>query len=194
MTATYTKSLSGDFSGNLNITQLFNQIENSEIVPSCVTIKNKSDDVDIIFVSSLSSGEEAILDNIVSNYIIDNSKPYNNFLTLTPNKTKITSNSSYSNIYTFKYGGSIKTGLIDYIEIISYTDSNTDSYDIRVVDQNSAIVLASANFTNNKPEICDLGTISNIPEHETILEIQGKQNGEKKKNIYIESINVYYDN
>jgi len=194
MTTTYTKSLSGDFGGNLNTSQLFNEIENAEIGPSCVTVKNESDDVELIFTSSLTSGEQTILDNLVSNHVVDTSKPHDNFFTITPKNEKI-KEKSYRKIGTFKYDGSNQIGLIDYIEVISYKDSKIDSYDIRVIDRNNDVILASANFTNDISEICDLGTISNIPTEKTILEIHGRQNGGKKKSyLYIENITVYYNN
>lgn len=67
MTTSYTKSLSTDFGGNLNATQFHKEVEaDSGIAPTCLTVANKADVVEIVFSSALSSGEQTTLNNLIS--------------------------------------------------------------------------------------------------------------------------------
>ncbi len=72
MTETY--SVSSDFGGIApNIAQLDNQIINDPaITTDLIGISLNADVVDIIFVSTISGSEKTALDNLVSNYILDN--------------------------------------------------------------------------------------------------------------------------
>jgi len=76
MTTSYTKSLTLDFIGNLNIIQLQDEINlDSTIAPNCITVTNNADVVKIIFDSALSGGEQTTLNNLIaahtpSNYVI----------------------------------------------------------------------------------------------------------------------------
>ena len=67
MSTSYTKSLSSDFSGNLNIQQLYCEVEeNGNIGPDIITIMNIGDDnVEIVFDSALSAGEQTTLDSLI---------------------------------------------------------------------------------------------------------------------------------
>lgn len=63
------KSLTGDFAGNLNTTQLTNEINNDNgITPICLGVFNKNDLVTIKFDAGLSAGELTILDGIISSH------------------------------------------------------------------------------------------------------------------------------
>lgn len=66
MTSTYSYSLSADFSGNLNSHQLHQEIHKSSIVPVITEVRIVGDDVDIVFNSALSAGEQTTLNGLVS--------------------------------------------------------------------------------------------------------------------------------
>lgn len=70
MATTYTKSLTTNFGGNLNPDQILTEIEADEgIAPTCITVMNIADNVDIIFDSALDAGEQTILDGIITAHV-----------------------------------------------------------------------------------------------------------------------------
>lgn len=73
---TYTRSLSGDFGGNLSAGHFHEEVNaDVGIIPGVVTINAKDDVVDIVFDTSLSVGEEAILDGLISSHVIHVEEP-----------------------------------------------------------------------------------------------------------------------
>ena len=93
------------------------------------------------------------------------------------------------------YMGTEDIGPIKKIELISYMDSNVESYDVRIVDKGngSAIIAEVAGQTNTDDNIVDAGTISNLPASKTRLDIQIKKNGGSwKDEVYLDSIMITY--
>ena len=195
--ATYNYSLSTDFSGSINEGQFHSEIANEVgITTTFYGITTIEDTIEVLFASSLSGGEETILNGLVSSHVPTYIKPHEIFFTIQSRISEIT-NTTYSRLITFKYDGSDNIGDIDYVEIICWKDSNVTSYDIRLVNrQNSDVIAEATGLTNNTLDINDLGTISNIPTESTILELQGRRVGGSgnNKNVYIESANIYYNN
>lgn len=67
MASTYNYSYSVDFGGNLNTAQFHSEVEaDGGITPSLIEIKIDGDDVDVVFNSALSGGEETTLTNLVA--------------------------------------------------------------------------------------------------------------------------------
>jgi hypothetical protein len=62
---TYTKSITSDFGGNLNIDNLQNEIIAQGLTPILVRIDRLGDSIDVVFDSELSAGEQTILNNTV---------------------------------------------------------------------------------------------------------------------------------
>lgn len=93
---------------------------------------------------------------------------------------------SYTKILEISVPGE-NTNPLQAIKVISYKDSQVDSYDIRALNTNTSQIVAEANFTNSKPEINSLGVLSNLPEEEGIIELLIKRNGGKgkKKSAYL---------
>lgn len=196
MMTTYTKSKSSDFGGNINQRQLHNEIMLEEgIIPALIGIDFTGDVIDIIFDSILSAGEEIILNTLISNHIPDNSKSRGNFYIVIPQKNSIKTG-VYTKCATFKYDGSDVVGDIDYVDIISYMDTDVISYNARVYDKtNNTILCEKVGITNLTETIDSLGLISNVPTSQSILELQiQKIGGNNKDYIYIDSINIYYGN
>ena len=51
------------------------------------------------------------------------------------------------------------------------------SYDVRVYDQTNDEVLAEDNFTNTTIALHDMGTLSNVPSNDSLINIQINRNG-----------------
>lgn len=64
--STVTKSLSGDFGNDLNISKFIYEILGSSIVTSLIGIELDGDDVNITFTSSLSGGETTTLNALIA--------------------------------------------------------------------------------------------------------------------------------
>jgi hypothetical protein len=188
----YIKSKTTDFSGILKESQFHQEILDSSISSSLVGVHTRDDEIQIEFSSELTSGEQTTLDNLISSHVPNITVLKSNFFTITP-KTN-TKSSSYSVISTFIYPGSKYVGPIDYIEVIAKIESKGLSYDVRIVNQETGIVLAEkTDIGNEEFGSTDMGTILNIPEEESILELQIKRKGSNKK-IFIDTVIIYYDN
>jgi len=196
MSTTYTKSLSTDFSGVLNSSQLHSQIKGNTLISSAnlIGINTSNDIVNIVFDTNLSVGDETMLDNIISNYNPDLSKPKKQFFTISGQSVKDKTN-SYVLSRTFNYEGSDNIGIINYIEIIAKKDVQVNNYNLRIINSSTGDILAEKiGLTNNNFQVIDLGDVSNIPLEKTILELQVKKSDNSSKEIKIESIIVYYGN
>lgn len=197
MTSTYNYSLTSDFNRDLKTSQLHKEIENDTgITPNLIGIRLGNDNVGIEFDSALSAGEQTTLNGLVSAHTSDNSAPRTNFYDCYPKRDNITS-TTYEKMGSFKYGGSDQIGIINYIDVISHKDSSLTSYDIRIYDQtNNLVITERTGLTNTEEVVNDLGTISNIPTAEAVLEIQAKRTGGsgKNKNVYIDQAIIYYNN
>jgi hypothetical protein len=109
----------------------------------------------------------------------------------TASKTNSTDLESYTSILELSVPGE-STSNLQSIKVISYKDSSVTSYDVRAIDSTTSNIIAEANFSNNIPSINDLGTLSNLPANETIIEILIKRNGGSgnNKNVYLSEANV----
>ena len=182
-----------DFTNGINPSQFHMEILASNITVDVVGITCHDDDVHIAFESNISGSEQTTLDTLVANHVPSTSKPKNKFYTICPKTTTITS-TNYFAVGSSVYRGSANIGPIDYIEIIANKDSLATSYDLRVVNKSTGDVIASkTGNTNTSLTAIDLGTISNIPENNTLLEIQVRKNG-LVGSAEISEIIIYYDN
>ena len=70
MATIYTYSLSTDFSGNLTLEQLKDEINAEvEITQTCTYVSNVADDVNIEFTGALITSEETKLGTVISNHV-----------------------------------------------------------------------------------------------------------------------------
>lgn len=194
--STETYSLSIDFGGNLNAGQFHEEIDDeSGISPTILTVRITDDVVELDFSSSLSSGEQTILDGLVSGHVPNDSKPKDNFYTVYPRLDSVRT-TGYKSTGAFKFAGSNVVGNVDYIEVIAYMDEACTSYSVRVYDQTNGNVLAEAtDLTNTAQSIQDLGDVSNIPSSSAVLEVQLKRvGGTYENNIYLDSVLIYHNN
>lgn len=189
MTEVYSKST--DFGGQLNTSQLQDEINaDAGITTTLSYIETVDDTVNVVFASTISAGEKTTLDGLVSTHTPDNTPVIVSQSTISP-KADAFKASSYMRAATHAFQPSELT--LEYIKVVSYMDSSATSYDVRIRDIVNNLDIASANFTNTSEQINDLGAISNIPATETILEVDIRRNGGTGKSYaYLSSIDFYY--
>lgn len=193
---TTTKSLSTDFGGNIKTEQFHIEIVNSEISSGVlIGIILTGDVVEIIFDNALDGTDQTTLDTLISTHVPDNTLSKSQFF-IVPTIKQDTKSNNYTKVATFKYPGSISSGTIDYIEIISYMDSGITSYSVRVVDKTNNLIIAEKNdITNTVYSSIDLGTISNVMLNSAIIELHVKLVGASgNAKVYIDNLIVYYNN
>lgn len=83
---------------------------------------------------------------------------------------------------------------IKTIKVLSYKQNNNiDSYDVRIYDATNDQIIAESNFNNLIPIVNDLGTLSNLPNEEAVLEIQCKKNGgNNNQRVYALECTIIY--
>jgi hypothetical protein len=193
ITTVYTKSYSTDFNSSLNFRQFHTQIsENVGITPNIVGINRNDDIINIIFDTTLSEGEQTILNNLVSSHtpII-----YNSYVNSIVNIQKKCNFSTFTNFSTYIYPGSNHHKKISKINVISHMDSTLTDYHVRIYDYTNKLVLIDKTLTNTSTSISIIDTISNIPTDEVILEIQIKTTGATSTTFaFIESVSFYFEN
>jgi hypothetical protein len=188
----YIKSKSTDFSGSIKESQFHQEIIDSSISTDLKGVHMRNDEIQIEFVSELTTQDQTELNNLISSHTPITVILRSNFFTITP-KTN-TKSSSYSVVSSFVYPGSKNIGLIDYIEVITKVEKKGTTYNARIVERETGLVIAEkTNLNNEEYEAADLGTISNVPKEESLLELQIKRTGSSKK-IFIDTIIIYYDN
>jgi hypothetical protein len=108
---------------------------------------------------------------------------------------KDSKNSSYKTLSRVIFLGTSKVGSILQIEGIAYMDSAVTSYDCRVIDRThgSAVIAEVTGLSNETDAIIDFGTISNLPETKSALDIQIKKTGGGgSAKVYLDSILIKY--
>lgn len=193
MTTTYTKSLATDFGSSLKPHQFHKEIEdNTGITPNLIGINITDDVVDIVFDSALSGGEQTILNGLISSHAPVTAK--NRFYNI-PIETTNIRDTTYVLMAKIPYQGSDVLGTIDYIEVVTKVNKNNATYDLRVINPNNEDVLAEiSNQSNQQYVSIDMGTVSNVPENEILLELQGRVSGNGTPRLYIQMITVYHGN
>jgi hypothetical protein len=196
MTTTYSKSLSSDLGGDLNTSQLRDEINgHTGINPECLGLLNTGDDVKIIFATGLDGSELTALDGVVGGHVPAVVKPRASFFSVTPERTAVYWN-TYTKVALFEYGGTNNVGEIDYIDVTSRMDSGLSSYDLRVINRtNNYLIAEKTGITNTTIQINDLGSIDNLPENQEMLEIQARRvGGSGNQKVEVKAISVYYGN
>lgn len=190
--ATYTKTISIDFSGNLKSNQFHLEIEAEPGITGAnlVGIQVTGDTVEIEFDGSLSAGEQTTLNTLISNHspnsdvggVISNISVPEHFIDLT----------NYTTIATFSYPGSNNWPNTSNIKVISIMETGGTSYDIKIMDITNNNQIVTKNLTNVDEEICDLGTLSNLPTDPAIFEVQAKIVGSSTV-AHVKNVHVYHD-
>jgi hypothetical protein len=176
MAVTYLKSLSADFSGNLNPSQLFDEIQDAfGIIPICITVTNIGNDVRILFESSLSSGEQVTLDNLIS---VHSPAAYiGQRIINIPLQNTLTDRSTYTTLNTIVFAG--------------YMEQDGTSFDVRIYDTTNINDICSITLSNELEGIIDFGLLSNLPTGEAMFECQARVDGTSV--AHIKNIILYHD-
>lgn len=104
-----------------------------------------------------------------------------------------TNSTTYERIISLTVPGE-NVNPITAIKVLSSKDGNVTNYDVRV-QTDLGVTIAEANFNNSNTQINDLGTLSNLPLTETLLEIQAKRNGgNNNSGVYIFEVTINYNN
>lgn len=188
----YLKSAFG--TGTFDLQTFKTDLQNSTFNSQIRGLSNNQSSV-VVTVESITGGQQSELDGIVANHVPNTSKPRIQNFVIFPKRNSIKIN-KYTLAHAFEYMGSDQVGVIDYIDLMAYMDSNTNSYDVRVINSSTGQVLVEKdNLNNTSLAVIDLGTISNIPSTKTTLELQVKKNGtSNSKTIELEQLIVYYGN
>lgn len=181
-------SVINDFGAiNPNISQLYDEIVNSSITEILERVSQEQDNVEIVFISTISPAEKTTLDGIVASHIPVYIPVTNNKLIIVGKTNSI--NSSFTRTGTEIFKGSTYA----IAKSISYMDSGATSYDIRILDKTNKTILLSTNLTNTEESIQDLGVLSNLSTSTSQIEVSIRKNGGNKKDkVYIESVTIYF--
>ena len=188
---TYDYSISGNFSGPINLDQLHYIVKNSSSITQPFDgIVTGGDTLTFRFTAELTSGEQTSLDSIVSSYTQITQLDYSNYnvITLVPPTNTISIGGVYTKILSFHYMGTYTTG-ISNIKLLSYMDSGVTSYDVKIFDISNGYVISTANFTNTSSQLNSMGTINHVPTSPATFDIYIKKNGSgSTTKIYITNI------
>lgn len=194
----FIKTLEVDFVKSYNISQFEQEIRNSGMVSQYYGISSVDNVVTLYFSIPLNSSDETILNTLFTDHVpvYDNSPPKNKYVSVYPSNLKKQKKTAYTVVTNFNYKGSNSVGTINYIEVISYMDSTVTNYKIRVIDRNTGNILVEKTGLNNiTPQLFDLGTITNVPSVNSMLEIHVYKNSTKDTDfVYIDEILIYYGN
>jgi hypothetical protein len=105
-----------------------------------------------------------------------------------------TSSSSYAKFASFLFGGTIRVGDIDKININAWI-SQSGSVDVRLVAYDSGAVIAESTGITSMDEgnVVDMGVISNLPTGADVIEVQGRKvTGGGSRKLRIGSIELEY--
>jgi hypothetical protein len=126
--------------------------------------------------------------------ISGNSGSLDHIFVINPRDYKVKAK-TYTIMATFIFPGSNQIGTIKNVNIISYMDSKVPSYSVRLFDTtNGVTIVENTGMTDTSQNIQTLGTVSNVPTGQSIIELQVKTDDGSNKNIYVESISIHYEN
>lgn len=105
-----------------------------------------------------------------------------------------TTNSSYTTVAVFHFGGTTALGTPSKIKAIGYKTASPTSWDFQVLDiTNATTIVEKTGNTGTAAEIVDAGATSNWPAGEAILELQEKRAGGSPANaVYFHSLTIEF--
>lgn len=187
MTSVYTKNRESDFGGNWDIEQLKDEII-SQIskYEDCIVTGN---DLTIKFSEALTEPEETNLNSIVSSHspLYAPKRRGSNHIEPTVKETMLP---VYNFVGLYKYGGLVKEGPINFIDIVAKADSDITSFDIKAVDGDTMDTVASATgLTGSTYTKHSLGNITNLSRtNQTLYFIAKKNGGSEESVVHIDDI------
>ncbi len=190
---------------NLKFLNLFHKsLEDIEGLPNEFNL-HLEDQLSIIFNEDLSSEQITILDNFIQNYIA----PQYYKQIINTNSLNILNHKINSTVYTTigsdlwlvdpDNDNNIDLGYVKFISnLIGPLDTNSMNnvtYSIRLYDAvNNNVLFEQTNITNTQMEIFTVEFVENLPNVDTILQLQGKVSN-SNYSMYITTAHfVYYKN
>jgi hypothetical protein len=193
MTTEYTKSLATDFGGNLLLNQFHDEIlAEGGITTNFKGLTHTLDVVSIFFESVLSNAEITALDSLTSAHTPDTSAKRIYSYRVYPEERKINS-TNWTLIGSFEFPGTNTNGTINYIDILSCIDNDSETYDVEVICRGDNSLLAEGTFGNTELLSNELTNTASFPSNKDIIEISIKSTN-KKKTVNIQEIIFWYEN
>lgn len=189
----YTKSITTDFGGSINTTYLQNEIiAETSITSTLKRIDRVGDAIYIVFDTELSGAEQTLLTTVISNHNSSVVESYSIVSNISLKDYEIKTN-TYKRFGTFVYPGKNNTQNIIKICAVAFIDLNQTSFSIRIDDKTNDLTIAENTFTNTTETLLDLGTISNVPDEQAIIEVCVKKDGVGGGKGYLDSVTFYYE-
>lgn len=187
-------SIVSDFGEAPNSNKLQNEIIESAISSSLLSIDRRGDEVFIRFSTELSVGDKTLLDSLVAGHTNTTTLTETatiQLATATPRTERFNSVVN-KRCATMEYAGTSQTLPIKFFSCFAYKDSSVSNYTISIFDIKNKVYLTSETFTNDTEDIVYLDTISNLPKNLTTLEVQvKKQGGNSKQYMYIDKVTAW---
>jgi hypothetical protein len=153
-------------------------------------INSNQTQINIVFVTELSNNEEGILNNA----ILDYDPPQNKYNISRTSNIMLSNLTTSSSIYTLiateflKYNADESIGYIDIISLVN----GTGSYKIRLYDTiHNKLICQTNSLNNNTLQLVRINDINNLPDSDTIIEIQSQVSNPTVTCI-IKSIQIVY--
>lgn len=86
-------------------------------------------------------------------------------------------NKQWQRCGVIRFGGTTKMGIPKNFKAIVKHSKSSGSVYLRVVDLTNNNIICENNVVGNEESILDLGTLSDLPSNEAMLEVQGKKTG-----------------
>jgi len=103
-----------------------------------------------------------------------------------------TTNTAYTTVGVFLFGGTTALNTPSKISAIGFKDAGPTSWDVRVLDITNALTIAAkTGNTGTSPEIVDLGVLTNLPTSPAMFEVQIKRTGGLPADfVYIHNVTI----
>lgn len=180
-------SASTDFGGEFNPGQFFHEVEKSAISKKCFNATLSDDTIKVDFDDNLTSGDETILSNLITNHTV------RNFYESTPFAFQpvVVNTSSWKTVLSFFIDGTNNGQILQEIKLYTKMASNNSNYQTRIFDVTNQKTLAQDTFTNTAFTSYSQTSFSNHPTEEAIIEIQLKS-GTNKKKCYLNACKITF--
>ncbi len=190
-----TLSVENDFNGNFiaeYISQFTDYVNNSgQVVPTMLYVSSFSgDEIICQFSDVLSGAEDTAVHTLAGSFVYVEPILYNVADTFIPKVTDINT-TSYTRIAPYFYPGTNSISTIQALIFIGNKDSGATNYSVRLEDITHSQTICEETFTNNTEGFNVISSVSNIPETNSLLEVQVKiSGGDSSTYAHINSISL----
>lgn len=186
------KSIATDFGGvTPNIGKLQTEINAAPGISAvCLYINMYEDTVEIVFDTSLTSGDETALAAVIAAHDPTPVVTYAQNMPIT-----LSQNTTRNDVYT-KIGQVVFPGGNEMrIKGNGYKEGTMTGFSIKVYDVTHNTTLVEQSFTNSADDIVlDLGACDNVPNDTSVIRAYAKRNGGvSSERAFITSLFIYYN-